>query len=46
MPDHLLRQVALGNAVIFAGAGVSTETRAVMSRYCDRAKGLQTSRIS
>ena len=30
IPDYLIRQVTSGNAVIFAGAGVSTETRAVI----------------
>src|ERR1035437_604524 len=29
IPDHLMKQLTMGNAVIFAGAGVSTETRAV-----------------
>jgi hypothetical protein len=29
IPDHLMKQLTAGNAVIFAGAGVSTETREV-----------------
>src|ERR1051326_6856064 len=29
LPDHLLDQVTTGNAVIFAGAGVSTESNSV-----------------
>jgi len=30
IPDHLMKQLTMGNVVFFAGAGVSTETRVVI----------------